>query len=116
MAEKLGITYETAHNVMKSISFSQIETRRQGELIALLAQLSRRPRDTEVLSEAGQLVIWISFPVPRTGVSISPCRRTTGSIAVSSIQLPDPSLIGLPPLLDITPPARPVLPRVARVW
>jgi DNA-binding CsgD family transcriptional regulator len=57
MAEKLGITYETAHNVMKSISFSQIETRRQGELIALLAQLSRRPRDTEVLSEAGQLVI-----------------------------------------------------------
>jgi DNA-binding CsgD family transcriptional regulator len=46
MAEKLGIAYETARNVLKSI-FHKTETRRQGELIALLARLSRRPKDLE---------------------------------------------------------------------
>jgi DNA-binding CsgD family transcriptional regulator len=45
-AEKLGIAYETARNVLKSI-FHKTETRRQGELIALLTRLSRRPKDTE---------------------------------------------------------------------
>jgi DNA-binding CsgD family transcriptional regulator len=46
LAEKLGIAYETARNVLKSI-FHKTETRRQGELIALLARLSRRPKETD---------------------------------------------------------------------
>jgi DNA-binding CsgD family transcriptional regulator len=44
IAEKLGIAYETARNVLRSI-FQKTETRRQGELIALLTGLSRRPKD-----------------------------------------------------------------------
>jgi DNA-binding CsgD family transcriptional regulator len=46
MAEKLGIAYETARNVLKRI-FHKTETRRQGELIALIRRLSRRAKDTE---------------------------------------------------------------------
>jgi DNA-binding CsgD family transcriptional regulator len=44
MAAKLGI--ETARNVLKSI-LHKTETRLQGELIALIMRLSRRPKDTE---------------------------------------------------------------------
>jgi DNA-binding CsgD family transcriptional regulator len=46
IAEKLGIAYETARNVLKSI-FYKTETRRQGELIALLTRLSWRPKDMQ---------------------------------------------------------------------
>jgi DNA-binding CsgD family transcriptional regulator len=46
VADKLGIAYETARNVLKSI-FHKTETRRQGELIALLTRFSRRPKDME---------------------------------------------------------------------
>jgi DNA-binding CsgD family transcriptional regulator len=41
-AEHLSIAYETARNVLKSI-FHKTETRRQGELVALLSRLLRQP-------------------------------------------------------------------------
>jgi DNA-binding CsgD family transcriptional regulator len=46
VAEQLGIAYATARNVLKSV-FRKTETRRQGELVALLMRLSRRPKDND---------------------------------------------------------------------
>jgi DNA-binding CsgD family transcriptional regulator len=41
-ADQLGITYDTARNVLKSI-LHKTETHRQGELIALLGRFTYRP-------------------------------------------------------------------------
>ena len=40
-ADRLGITYETARKILKSV-FVKTDTHRQGQLIALMARLARR--------------------------------------------------------------------------
>jgi DNA-binding CsgD family transcriptional regulator len=40
-ADNLGVAYETARNMLKSI-FQKTDTHRQGELVALLARAAKR--------------------------------------------------------------------------
>jgi DNA-binding CsgD family transcriptional regulator len=43
-ADKLGIAYETARNLLKSI-FQKTDTHRQGQLVSLLSRMAQRQRD-----------------------------------------------------------------------